>query len=189
MTLPVAAGALGELGGVESTAAGVSGAAASAGSRTAGVKPARPPARPAQPKAPETGRGSTAKGIAIGSALSRRGGGRRGSSAHARGSGSKGGGAHRVVIAEFIACIVIIGASPILTRPPGSSGHLYVANDFLRLSGVCLLFFILALMSNNPRTARFAAAFGGLVTLGALVNANKALIAIAEIFAPHGGTS
>lgn len=94
-----------------------------------------------------------------------------------------------MVIAEFILCVILIGMSPILTRPPGSSGHLYVANDFLRLTGVCLLFFILALLSNQPTSARFAAAFGGLVTLGAVVNANKAILAIATLFAPKGGAS
>jgi hypothetical protein len=208
MTLPVAAEALGELGAAEGAASGAGKAVAvrSAAGRTSitqrtGVKPTRP--RPAQTRVVQSRRtrtayeqASTAKGVAIGSALSGRGRrgtppARSGGSGGGSGGGSagKGSGAHRWVIAEFIACVVIVGASPILTRPPGKSGHLYVANDFLRLTAVCLLFFILALMANNARTARFAAAFGGLVTLGAVVNANKALIAIAEIFNPRGGKS
>ncbi|HJP74924.1 MAG TPA: hypothetical protein VJ914_11680 [Pseudonocardiaceae bacterium] len=93
----------------------------------------------------------------------------------------KGSGAHRIVIAEFIACVVLIGASPLLTRQ-STNGHLYVANDFLRMTGVCVLFFILALMSNSPQMSRFAAAFGGLVTLGALYNASAAITALAELF-------
>lgn len=93
----------------------------------------------------------------------------------------KGSGAHRIVIAEFIACVVLIGMSPLLTRQ-STNGHLYVANDFLRMSGVCLLFFILALLSNSPQMSRFAAAFGGLVTLGALYNASAAITALAELF-------
>lgn len=96
-------------------------------------------------------------------------------------SAGKGSGAHRLVIAEFVACVVLIGASPLLTRQ-ANGGHLYVANDFLRLSGVCVLFFILALMSNSPQMSRFSAAFGGLVTLGALYNANAAITAIAQLF-------
>lgn len=154
------------------------------------------------PRAPVPGAAPASRGKAGGKApgsdtpsSGREGGGSAGSRKKGQGKSSfgslrgfsttggfgKGSGAHRLVIAEFIACVVLIGASPLLTRQ-STNGHLYVANDFLRLSGVCLLFFILALMSNSPQMSRFAAAFGGLVTLGALYNANAAIVAIAELF-------
>lgn len=92
-----------------------------------------------------------------------------------------GGGAHRLVIAEFALCVILIGADPVLTRKPASS-HLYLANDFVRLTAVCGLFFILALMSNTEKMSKVAAAFGGLVTLGILYNATPALAAFGSIF-------
>lgn len=188
MTLPVAAEAVGDL-----AQAGAESGASAQGVRTAarshsvtdrtGVKPTnpRPPRSDARPTPPKSARTGTArKRVAMG--------GRSLDVPRFSGTGH-GGGAHRLVIAEFLACIVLIGIAPILTRPAGN-GHLYVANDFLRLSATCLLFFVLALLSNQPKSARFAAAFGALVTLGALFNASQGLTAVANLFTPstQGGS-
>lgn len=97
--------------------------------------------------------------------------------------GAGGTGAHKLVVAEFILVIILIGISPIMTRKP-SGGHLYLANDFVRLTAACLLFFVLGLASNNPRSSRFAAAFGGLVTLGVMFNSLGAITAMANLFIP-----
>jgi hypothetical protein len=94
---------------------------------------------------------------------------------------SGGGVAHKIVIAEFVACVVMIGADPVLTRKPADS-HLYLANDFVRLTAVCGLFFVLALAANTDRMAKISAAFGGLVTLGILFNAAPAFYAISSVF-------
>lgn len=94
-----------------------------------------------------------------------------------------GSGAHKLVIAEFVLVILLIGISPIMTRKP-AGGHVYLAGDFVRLTAACLLFFVLALAANNPRSARFAAAFGGLVTLGVAFNSLGALRATANLFIP-----
>lgn len=91
-------------------------------------------------------------------------------------------GATKIVAAEYAACVVLIGAAPILTRAPDSAGHVYKANEFVRLSAVSLLFFILALLSAGPRTGRIAAAFGALVTLGVVFNARGAIAAVGQIF-------
>lgn len=91
------------------------------------------------------------------------------------------GSAHRIVSAEFALCVVLVGVTPIVMRNP-ENGHVYIPNDFVRLSAVCLLFFVLALLSNNPRSSRFAAAFGGLVTLGVVYNCAQSLNAIGSIF-------
>lgn len=94
---------------------------------------------------------------------------------------SGGGVAHKIVIAEFVACVVMIGADPVLTRQPADS-HLYLANDFVRLTAVCGLFFVLALAANTDRMAKISAAFGGLVTLGILFNAAPAFSALSSVF-------
>lgn len=97
-------------------------------------------------------------------------------------TGSGGSGAHNLVVGEFVLCVVLIGATPILMRQP-QNGHLYIPNDFVRLSAVSALFFVLALLANGEKGARFAAAFGGLVTLGVLYNAAGSIKAIGNIFA------
>lgn len=91
------------------------------------------------------------------------------------------GSAHRIVAAEFALCVVLVGMSPVVMRNP-TNGHVYVPNDFVRLSAVALVFFVLALMSNNARGSRIAAAFGALVTLGVLYNASSSLTALGSIF-------
>lgn len=190
MTLAIAAEGVGELAGAGAGTA--AGAGRAAGSRSVtertGVAPTRPRAasgiRPSSPPAAaRTGQGSTSSSAS----RSKGGGGRLSFPKISTGKGT-GATAHRVVIAEFVACLVLIGVMPILVRPPasdsGGNPHVYVANDLLRLSATCLLFFILALLSNQPRSARFAAAFGGLVTLGAAFNANQAFVALAALLTP-----
>jgi hypothetical protein len=100
----------------------------------------------------------------------------------------EGGAAHRVLVAEFVLCIVLIGLTPVLMRKP-ANGKLYVPNDFVRLSAVSLLFFVLSLASASPRSSRVAAAFGGLVTLGTLYNASGSIKAIGSIFSTAKSTA
>jgi hypothetical protein len=207
MALPIAAEAAGGLVGAGGAAAGTgaAGAGAAAGAEGAGGAAVRSAAgrqsvtartgvKPTSPKTPadkppasgRTGKGS-ASSSASDSAKSKKGPDRGRSLKIPKFSGLKGGsGAHKLVIAEFILCVVLIGIAPILVRPPAPDGsgreHVYLANDFVRLSATCLLFFVLALMANQPRSAKFAAAFGGLVVLGAAFNANKAFIAVSSLF-------
>lgn len=100
----------------------------------------------------------------------------------------KGGGAHKMVIAEFLLCVALVIAAPLFTGAPDSNGHLYKPDVFVQLSAVCLLFFLLALMANHPGPARFAAAFGGLVTLGVMFNTQSVIRAVGNIFI-NAGTS
>lgn len=99
-----------------------------------------------------------------------------------------GGVAHKLVIAEFAACVIMIGADPVLTRKPADS-HLYLANDFIRLTAVCGLFFVLALAANTEKMAKVSAAFGALVTLGILFNAAPAFSAVSTIFTGAAATN
>lgn len=86
----------------------------------------------------------------------------------------------RLLVAEFVLCLVILALSP-LTDKHKSEGP----TAFLRRgSAVCALFFILALISSGGRGAtKVAAAFGGLVTLTLLVSSRDVFAVLAAKFA------
>lgn len=96
---------------------------------------------------------------------------------------------HRIILAEFATCVVLVAFSPVLTPRAGTSGAraaegaaVSLAGPLVRLTAVCILFFALALMASGERAGKAAAAFGGLVTLGALLNATDMLTAVAKLF-------
>ena len=82
---------------------------------------------------------------------------------------------HRIIIAEFAVAVLLAGASPIL-RPGGPIGRakdstaLSLAGPVIRLTAVCVVFFILSLAGTGERSGKIAAAFGGLVVLGMVFN-------------------
>lgn len=93
------------------------------------------------------------------------------------GGTSRGGGARllkgdagksrRMLIAEFIICVMILGLSP-LAKGPGEMGPVRFMK---RGSATCALFIILGLVSSMGKgAARAASAFGALVTLVLLVD-------------------
>lgn len=95
------------------------------------------------------------------------------------GSALKGNTYHRWVMAEFVACIVIIAVTPLIGTPKNADGTevdtstkniLFGADSLVRMSAVCFAFFILSLLANGEKSGKFAAAFGGLITAGLLVN-------------------
>lgn len=101
---------------------------------------------------------------------------------------------HRIVIAEFLATVLIIAAAPFLVPRTSSSGtpeeeaaaavkSASLSSPMTRLTAVCIVFFILALTANGARTGRIAAAFGALVMLGALLNATETWQALGQMFA------
>lgn len=104
------------------------------------------------------------------------------------------GGYHRIVIAEFIATIIIIGMSPFLiprtsasddpeTEAKAAVRDLALSAPLVRLTAACAVFFVLALLSTGQKTGRIAAAFGGLITLGTLINATDMWTAVGQVFA------
>jgi hypothetical protein len=102
---------------------------------------------------------------------------------------------HRIVLAEFAACIVIVGVSPVLTPRTTVKGGKTVADTtvsyagpLVRLTAVCIVFFVLALMASGERTGKIAAAFGGLVLAGALLNATDMFAALGKAFGPGKGS-
>jgi len=101
---------------------------------------------------------------------------------------------HRVVIAEFLATVIIIAAAPFLVPRDAGSGtpaeeaeaavkSVSLSKPLTRLTAVCVIFFILALSANGQRTGRVAAAFGALVMLGAMLNATDTWSALGQMFA------
>lgn len=99
---------------------------------------------------------------------------------------------HRIILAEFVVCVVLIAASPVLgPRPQGSTaaGPVSLAAPLVRLTAVCVVFFVLALMGAGARSGKAAAAFGGLVTLGTLLNATPVITGLTAAFTgtPAGG--
>lgn len=94
----------------------------------------------------------------------------------------------RIILAEFAACVVLVGASPFLKprssteTPAEAAAALALSAPMVRLTAVCLTFFILALLANGPRSGKIAAAFGGLVTVGTLVNATDSAKGLTAVF-------
>jgi uncharacterized membrane protein YgcG len=95
------------------------------------------------------------------------------------------------VLAEFVLTIILIGASPILTPRKGDSGSpqkeasaISFAAPVVRLTAACIVFFALALAANGEKSGKIAAAFGGLIVLGTLLNATDMFKALAQVFAP-----
>jgi hypothetical protein len=91
---------------------------------------------------------------------------------------------HRWVMAEFIACIILTGVTPLLSKPKDADGNdvnldakavLFGADALVRLSALCAVFFILALLANHEKSGKFSAAFGGLITAALLVNTDPAI--------------
>jgi hypothetical protein len=80
-----------------------------------------------------------------------------------------------VVLAEFVAAILLVAAAPIATKQtqsPGKSGGTsplspYGATEMVQLGALTIAYLILALLSvGGQTTARFSAWFGGLLLLG-----------------------
>lgn len=92
---------------------------------------------------------------------------------------------HRIILAEFVTCVVLVSAVPVLApRKPGAADEaLSLSAPLVRLTAVCIVFFVLALMGSGDKAGKAAAAFGGLITLGALLNATDTVTGLAMAFA------
>jgi hypothetical protein len=106
---------------------------------------------------------------------------------------------HRIVLAEFLATVLIIGAAPLVVparQAPGADAAAAIATvslagPLVRLTAACIAFFVLALMASGQKSGKVAAAFGGLIVCGAAVNATEVWTALAKAFVPGitgGGT-
>ena len=111
----------------------------------------------------------------------------------AGGGGASGpsGGAHRLVLAEYLAVMLILIATEIIgpvgegkTTPTAEQAakSSIGAGILVRMTAASVLFFALALMANGPRAGRIAAAFGGLVLAGTALNAGPVWTGLGRVF-------
>jgi hypothetical protein len=87
----------------------------------------------------------------------------------------------RWVMVEFIVCLLVVASKPFLAPRKGqdvSPATKSLAMPVVRLTAVCLIYFVLALLANGPRTGKIAAAFGGLVMVGTIMNASDSMTTI-----------
>jgi hypothetical protein len=96
-----------------------------------------------------------------------------------------------LVLAEYLAVMLILIATVILgplgegdslPSPEQAAKSSAGAGILVRMTAASILFFVLALMANGPRSGRIAAAFGGLVTLGTALNAAPVWTALGRVF-------
>jgi hypothetical protein len=114
-----------------------------------------------------------------------------GAKAHGKVLGGKGklssSNPNRLLLAEFLICLLILGAGTIVA-PSGSKDG--IPRLMTRGSGLCVLFFILALVSGGgPGARKSAAALGGLVTVGYLVLSSDAVNVVKWLAGFFGGAA
>lgn len=86
-------------------------------------------------------------------------------------------GAPRVLIAEFLVCIVVVAAKPFEKTGEGAKMSDGTIGQF---AAIMVLFFILALFGGiSPRTQKAANLFGALVTLGLIFKNTETLAHVA----------
>jgi len=102
-----------------------------------------------------------------------------------RGRGKSSGratGARRLLVAEFVLCMVVLAFSPLTGKVPAASKFMK------RGSAIMALFFLLGLISSAGRQAsRAAAGFGGLVTLVLLISDRSIFTVLTAKFQPGVG--
>lgn len=137
--------------------------------------------RPLRNVRPAKGRASdVATGAGLGSLLD---GIPRGSGKSGSGSASN---AKRLLIAEFILCMVVLAFSPLAKRESTDTPVSFMK----RGSAIMGVFFVLGLLTTAGRgAARTAAAFGGLVTLVLLISSRSVFSVLADKLAPGVGES
>lgn len=101
---------------------------------------------------------------------------------------------HRVVLAEFIGTILVIAIAPLVVPQKSEADDAGIvavsfAGPLVRLTAVCVLFFVLALMATGEKSGKVAAAFGALVLVGSALNAGDMWGALVKAFAGSGSTT
>lgn len=87
-------------------------------------------------------------------------------------------GARRIIVAEFLLCMVVAALSPLTDekKTEGATAHMK------RLTAIMGLFFIIGLVSTGGRgAAKFAAGFGGLVTVALVVSNRNLFMKIGDL--------
>lgn len=104
-----------------------------------------------------------------------------------------GGGAHKIILAEYLAVMIILFATEILgpvgtgsKAPTGENAVEAQSKTYsgilIRMTAASILYFVLALSASGERSGKMAAALGGLVALGAMLNAGPVWKGAARVF-------
>lgn len=100
-----------------------------------------------------------------------------------------------VILAEFVAAIVLTAATPIAKKKSTTGGlSPYVAGDMVQIAAITILYFILALVSvGGGSAARFSAWFGGLILLAVGLTEATTIAKTLDVFGtsvapPNAGT-
>jgi hypothetical protein len=97
------------------------------------------------------------------------------------------GGKSKLLLTEFLVCFVILGAGTVVA-PQGSKDG--IPRLMTRGTGLCILFFILSLVSGGgPKAKKGAEALGGLVTVSYLVLSSDALNIFKWVGSFFGGSA
>jgi hypothetical protein len=108
----------------------------------------------------------------------------------------EGGNWHTIILAEYLAVMLILFASEILgpvgagaKTPTGAEAATAqtktLSGVLVRMTAASIFFFVLAL-AGQGRAGKVSAALGGLVTLGAVMNAGPVWTGIGRVFGPKG---
>ena len=87
-----------------------------------------------------------------------------------------------VILAEFIAAVLLVAATPIATKKNPSGLSPYTGDDMIKLAALTVTYLILALLSVNPSAGRFAAWFGGLILLTVGLGEAASLATTLDVF-------
>jgi hypothetical protein len=83
-------------------------------------------------------------------------------------------GGQRLLVGEFVACLVILGLGTLLT-PPKSTSDGGISRMMVKASGLCGVFLLLGLLSSaGGKSAKAAGALGALITAGYVVSSPDA---------------
>jgi hypothetical protein len=91
--------------------------------------------------------------------------------------------ASKLVLAEFVVCLVILILSPLSSKGSKDLDKGGALDMMLKASALSFVFFVLALISAGGRSAsRISAGFGGVITLGYLVAQGDVFAQLAKLF-------
>jgi hypothetical protein len=91
--------------------------------------------------------------------------------------------ASKLVLAEFVVCMVILILSPLTSKGSQDLDKQGAIHVTLKASALAFIFFVLALISAGGRNAsRVAAGFGGVITLGYVVSQADVFAQVAKLF-------
>lgn len=89
-----------------------------------------------------------------------------------------------VILAEFVAAIVLVAATPFATKQNSDGLSPYAGADMIKLAALTAVYLILALISiTSHGSARYAAWFGGLILLGVGLNEAANIAKTFDLFA------